>query len=145
MDLGSALAILPPLSDIWKLSEDKQLHKKTQVHENKVLYLKLMNSHGIQGRIHRPLRIWLAFWHLCPAADPLCGKHPRMTQPSRCVHGSHTACCAWTRHDLHSLTSGGCSAQRICLSIRVTAMDRGSNAEKRMIISPSNGVLQRTC
>lgn len=69
---------------------------------------------------HRPLPIWLAVWHLCHAAAP----------PS-----------VGNTHGWHSLTSRGCSARRSYLS--VTAMDRGRNAGKRMMISPSNGVKEQ--
>lgn len=49
-----------------------------------------------------------------PCSWPLCGKHPWVTQGSRCAHDSCTALCAWTRHNLPSLASGGSLAQRSC-------------------------------
>lgn len=70
---------------------------------------------------HRPLPILACCLAPLPCSSPaLCGKHTRVTQP-----------------DLRGLLSTE------ELFIRVTATDRGRNAGKRMMISPSNGVKEQ--
>lgn len=95
---------------------------------------------AVEARFHTLQPIWLAY--LCPAADPSVGNTPGWhrapgvpttpAQPS--VLGPGTTCPAWPQ--------GAAWHRGVVFS--VTATDRGRKAGKRMMISPSQGVLQRT-
>lgn len=136
--IGFALAILHHASAIWKLSEDKQLHKKTQVQENKILETHEFPQHFRQDFPgHCPYGLLSSSFAL--QQTPLW--ETWVTQWSRCVHRSHKPGLdqAWPAEpDIRGLLGID------DLFIRVTAMDGGSNAGKRMMIPLSSGVLWRT-